>query len=163
MKKEVNQMTDEMIVRIKRPIHLKAPLKYADEYAVVQFSREEIIMLKLAIRRHLDCSEEEYGHMSRLINAASAGFEVKADKQFAEEDFGVTYQGNYARIQLNRNQFNALCIAILCSSEKLRYIEAAYTDRFTHLQDKLVKVMDGFRKKEFCFVSAADLWVLYKN
>ncbi|MCI7498466.1 MAG: hypothetical protein PUH30_03755 [Oscillospiraceae bacterium] len=35
-------MTDEMIVRIKRPIHLKAPLKYADEYAVVQFSREEL-------------------------------------------------------------------------------------------------------------------------
>lgn len=70
-------MTDEMIVRIKRPIHLKAPLKYADEYAVVQFSREEIIMLKLAIRRHLDCSEEEYGHMSRLINAASGRFQKK--------------------------------------------------------------------------------------
>lgn len=154
-------MTDEMIVRIKRPMHLKAPLKYADEYAVMQFSREEIIILKLAIRRHLDCSEEEYSHMSRLINAASVGFET--DRQFAEEDFGVIYRGNYARIQLNRNQFNALCIAVLSSSRELRYIEAAYTDRFTHLQDKLCKVMDGFRKKEYSFVSAADFWVLYKN
>ncbi|MGN0638439.1 MAG: hypothetical protein ACI4J0_08705 [Huintestinicola sp.] len=156
-------MNGEIIVEIKRPVHLKSPKSYSEEYAVMQFSREEIIMLKLAIRRHIDCSEEEYSHMTRLINASSAGFEVKADKQFAEEYFGVKYQGNFARIMLNRNQFNALCIAVLSSSRELRYIEAAYTDRFTHLQDKLCKVMDGFRKKEYSFVSAADFWVLYKN
>lgn len=154
-------MTDEIVVKIKRPVHLKAPLKYSDEYAVVQFSREEIIIMKLAIRRHLDCSEEEYSHMSRLINAASAGFET--DRQFAEKDLGVKYLGNYARIMLNRNQLNALCIAVLSSSRELRYIETAYTDRFTHLQDKLVKVMDGFRKKEYSFISNGDFWVFYKD
>lgn len=101
--------------------------------------------------------------MSRLINAASAGFEFKADRQFAEDDLGVKYLGNYARIMLNRNQLNALCIAVLSSSRELRYIETAYNDRFTDLQDKLCKVMDGFRKKDYSFVSAADFWVLYKN
>lgn len=160
-RKDVNKMNGEIIVEIKRPVHLKAPKSYSEEYAVVQFSREEIIILKMAIRRHLDCSEEEYSHMTRLINAASAGFETERD--FAEEYFGVKYQGNYARILLNRNQFNALCIAVLSSSRELRYIEAAYDDRFTHLQDKLVKVMEGFRRKKYSLISNGDFWVFYKD
>ena len=159
----VVQMSDEMTVKIKRLPYLKAPMKYSDERAAVQFLREEIIIMKLAIRHKPDCSEEKYDQMTRLINAASAGFETKQDMADAEENFGVKYLNDSAKLVMNRNQYNAMCIALLTASEEMRYIDAAYSEGFTYLRDKLVKVMDGFRKKEYSLISSGDMWICYNS
>lgn len=152
-------MDNEVVVKIKKPAHMQTEKNPSEEYAEVQFSRDELIILKLAIRHHKDCSEKEHGDMSKLINAACAGFET--ERHYAETYCGVKYRENCARIRLNKNQFNALCIAILSSAKELRYIEAAYAERFTDLQDKLVKVMEGFRRKKYSLISSGDFWVFY--
>ena len=153
-------MTDETIIHIKRSANGISEDGHSPGYAEVQFTRNELIFLKLAVSHHrTDCSEKEYSDMIRLIKASSVGFD--AERHYAERYCGVKYRDERAVIRFSRNQFNAMCIAVLTSADELRYLQAAFPESFANLQDKLIRVMDGFRSGEYSFILDGDLRVVY--